>query len=374
MVRYGSATQTKKRRSSSRVDKKQKLKKKRYLETKVNTVDKWEKQNDEQSMEDKIFNSSIQVKDLDLDVSYVGKIKLPPPTKQPERKRWINNGEIINNSQDVPRGWTSAESDLDPEDCDAQIARCKERIQDKIMPVIFEDRLKEFEKLKISQEERKQKYPGLEWAVVKRLECLTLLQECLEGTKEGMAGEDKYSFEQLVNVKALIKAYKSKALALTPGLVTYWWKGVQHSQPRPLKWEEFFALWRESGSGKSFWVEGVDLTLRIPGSRQTMDYEFMHDMGSKIMVDFTDDINILQGMDLTAGIPITHVAFHGTLIMHTVSGHSAVNVYTMMVNVRDGNNGELMNQNWHPVQIALVQGSRENNVWSHPRLDGPWLH
>ncbi|KAJ5702859.1 hypothetical protein N7488_010407 [Penicillium malachiteum] len=338
MVRYNSQG-IEKRRSSSRIDEKRKLKRKRLLEPKVHIVENWEKQNDQMAIDEanKIFNSSINVKDLDLDVSYVGKVpeaELPLPKERPERTRWINKGEIINNSNDVPQGWTSVESDLDPEDCDAQIARCKERIADKIMPVIFEARLKEFEELKSSQEERKQQYPGLEWDVVKRLESLVFLEEWFDKEK------DSDEYEQLVNVKALIKAYKSKTLEFTPGLVTYWWGGVQHSQPRPHKWDEYFALWRESGAGKSFWVEGlfddigvlhtqnydsnpantlntmqskVNLSLILPGSTQSCDFEFVHDTGARIMVAFTGDFRAMQDMEIASGVPPTGMVCHGAL-------------------------------------------------------------
>ncbi|KAJ5732019.1 hypothetical protein N7493_003500 [Penicillium malachiteum] len=408
MVRYADKG-IDKRRSSSRIDEKWKLKKKRLLEPKVHIVENWEKQNDQTAIHEtnNIFNSLINVKDLDLDVSYVGQVdsELPLPTERPQRKRWINKGETINNSNDVPQGWTSVESDLDPEsvlpidlverlDCDAQIARCKERIADRIMPAIFEARLKEFEELKTSQDERKQQYPGLEWDVVKRLESLVFIKEWFEEEK------DRDEYEQLVNVKALIKAYKSKTLEFTPGLVTYWWGGVQRSQPRPHKWDEYFALWRESGSGNSFWVEGlfddvgvlhtqnydsnppntlntmqskVNLSLMLPGSTQSHDFEFVHDTGSRIMVAFGGDFRAMQDVEIASGLLPTGAVCHGVLRLCTLNGWSSIPVFSVLVNARTAD-GTLMMPFWHFIQIALKEGTRENNRWGHPRLDGPWVH
>ncbi|KAJ5728645.1 uncharacterized protein N7483_003153 [Penicillium malachiteum] len=400
MVRYGAQTSSsKKRRASSRIGEKRKSKR----QAKVRVVDTWEKQDYRASLENskKHFNSTINVKDLDLDVSYVGRVE-HFPQGLPERTRWVNKGEIINNAHDVPRGWSSVEADLEPEDYDAQIARCKERIEDRIMPTIFEDRLKEFEKLKITREEKMKQYSGLEWPVVRRLENLLSLQEWYEDTMEGETEEDKHDkFDQLVNVKALITAYKSKALEVTPDLVTYWWQGVQRSQPRPMIWEEYFALWRESGSGNSFWVEGlledvgmhyiqnyvtvgindplnnmqskVNLSLSLPDSDQYYDFEFLHDTGSRIMVAFEADyanLQLLEGIVTGAAPPRV---CHGALMMYTMNGRSWVHVYTIYVNVRDPH-GQLMMSEWHPIQIALVPGSRENNQWGHPRIDGPWVH
>lgn len=62
------------------------------------------------------LEEEIDVDDLDLDVSYVGKIKLPDPPERPKRKRWTHKGaEPIMLIKDVPQGWNTEEPDLDPE-------------------------------------------------------------------------------------------------------------------------------------------------------------------------------------------------------------------------------------------------------------------
>lgn len=93
------------------------------------------------------------------------------------------------------------------------------------------------------------KYPGLSWTVVKRI-------EDLEGIKAWLTEiNDKYELLDIAN--ALIAAYKSGSLDWNPGLVTYWAKGAQISQPRPFDLKEYLALAVVYEGEKNFWVEGV---------------------------------------------------------------------------------------------------------------------
>lgn len=58
----------------------------------------------------------INVDDLDLNVSYVGKINMPSPPVRPKRKRWTHKGKKpITLMTKVPRGWNDQEPDLDPD-------------------------------------------------------------------------------------------------------------------------------------------------------------------------------------------------------------------------------------------------------------------
>lgn len=91
--------------------------------------------------------------------------------------------------------------------------------------------------------------PGLSWKVVKRLKNLALVREHLE-----QAGDE---YEQLANVAAVEKAYRSGALVLQPGLVVYFSRGEQLCQPRPFDWDEFEAINKKHRGDKSFWTEGV---------------------------------------------------------------------------------------------------------------------
>lgn len=53
---------------------------------------------------------------LDLDVSYVGKIKLPAkPRKRRRHKRWKHVGEPLEDTTKLPKGWTDSEPDLSDE-------------------------------------------------------------------------------------------------------------------------------------------------------------------------------------------------------------------------------------------------------------------
>lgn len=71
-------------------------------------------------------------------------------------------------------------------------------------------------------------------------------------------GEFKDEFEQICNIEALIDAYESGKLEYNNGLVTYWSKGKQISQPRPFDWDESETISKHCGP-KSFWVEGVSI-------------------------------------------------------------------------------------------------------------------
>jgi hypothetical protein len=90
-----------KRKASRRTSAKNKAKKPRVEEEPDNEPPAWQK---------------IEVENLDLDVSYVGKIDPHKRRAQPKRKRWTHNGdEPIINPQEVHRGWNMEEPDLDPE-------------------------------------------------------------------------------------------------------------------------------------------------------------------------------------------------------------------------------------------------------------------
>jgi len=74
---------------------------------------------------DPLVREKVDIKDLDLDASYVDSIPRPslnetrvnfdPEEPQPKRKRWQRNGKkMINNIKDLPKGWDATEPDLDP--------------------------------------------------------------------------------------------------------------------------------------------------------------------------------------------------------------------------------------------------------------------
>jgi hypothetical protein len=104
-------------------------------------------------------------------------------------------------------------------------------------------------------------YPKLSWPVVQRLEVLAKTLEWL--VKE----DEKDEYQQVDNVKAIIKAYKDKTLDWNPELVTYWSKGAQLCEPRPFKMDEFMHINVKYEGHTGFWVEGVCILLfRLPGT------------------------------------------------------------------------------------------------------------
>lgn len=108
---------------------------------------------------------------LDLDHSYVGGIE--PPRKAPKtqrHKRWKHFGEPLEDTTQLPEDWTDSEPDLSDEwgsrfhvgemectndslrDWDAQIERCKERIEDNILVSRFKAKLEILEEEKAYKE------------------------------------------------------------------------------------------------------------------------------------------------------------------------------------------------------------------------------
>lgn len=85
--------------------------------------------------------------------------------------------------------------------------------------------------------------------VIQRLKTLQEIDNWLE------EGGDKYKLRG--NVKAVTDAYKARKLKWNPGLVTYWSKGVQVSEPRPWDIEENAAIATRFGGDEDFWVEEV---------------------------------------------------------------------------------------------------------------------
>lgn len=96
------------------------------------------------------------------------------------------------------------------------------------------------------------RFPGseeLSWETVRRVHELEMMKTDLASTTDDS--------EQLPNIDALLEAYKSGDLDCNTGLVTYWLKGAQISQPRPFDWDEFEAINSHHQACKGFWVEGV---------------------------------------------------------------------------------------------------------------------
>lgn len=90
---------------------------------------------------------------------------------------------------------------------------------------------------------------GLSWNTVQRLHDLEATRKYLKDTADDL--------EQLPNIEALLKAYRSSQLEWNVGFVTYWSKGIQICQPRRFDWDEFEAINSRHLGHKGFWTEGV---------------------------------------------------------------------------------------------------------------------
>ncbi|KAJ5827334.1 hypothetical protein N7447_004097 [Penicillium robsamsonii] len=213
------------------------------------------------------------MEDLDLDKSYGG-ILVPPklPARPKKSRPWVkwNGTKPITDPAQLPRGWHMNEDDLHPGDIDGQIERCLERIAENITPQIFQQRLEEFMASKTELEAMT--FPGseeLSWEIIRRV-------HELEGMKTDIA-KTADEYEQLLNVDALLTAYKSEELEWHAGLVTYWSRGVQICQPTRFDWDEFEAINLHLHGGKGLWMEGVKLAVRLPGMMWFAELDFVHD-------------------------------------------------------------------------------------------------
>ncbi|KGO36714.1 hypothetical protein PEX1_026270 [Penicillium expansum] len=201
----------------------------------------------------------LRIEDLDLDKSYVDSWAPPKSRPKPRKSRpwakWTGNDPFTDPAQ-LPPGWHMNEDDLETNDIDSQIERCHERIAENIMPHVFAQRLEEYTAAKNKKEQMR--FPGseeLSWDTIQRVHALEAMKTDLTSTAD--------ECEQLPNIEALLEAYKSGELDWNNGLVTYWSKGVQISQPRPFDWDEFEAINSHHEGHKGFWTEGVMDILNI---------------------------------------------------------------------------------------------------------------
>lgn len=97
-----------------------------------------------------------------------------------------------------------------------------------------------------------QKYGGVDWDTAHRLRNLEIIARKLM--------EDNDPCRELVNVNAVIAAYKSKKLKF--GHTSYWAQGKILAESPMLDFDIFRALNTEKNRGKGgFWVEGVSVFI-----------------------------------------------------------------------------------------------------------------
>ncbi|KAJ5081161.1 hypothetical protein N7456_013399 [Penicillium angulare] len=208
-----------------------------------------------------------------------------------EAKKVMRNGmlqprrdEIIWDISKAPERWHPAEPDLKKDDIYEQIDRCFDRIEEGIMPQMFESRMRQLEKERIKMELiRNKEERSLPSVVVKRLAVLEEIWDRLNARND--------PFEQLSNIENVMDAYRRKKLRFT-GLVTYWTRGKQLCQPRPFNWDEFEAINHRFQGCRSFWVEGLNgpnpeysyYALTIPPSTY---HQFLHTVSAiRIYIPF----------------------------------------------------------------------------------------
>ncbi|CAG8169889.1 unnamed protein product [Penicillium olsonii] len=309
----------------------------------------------------------------------------------------------IDDLEKVPKGWTMDEPDLDPNDFTAQIARCKERIREKVMPTAYENKLKELLKLQKGRMDLMSKMPDVSLKVALRL-------KALEGSLAWVQ-ETGDEFNVACSLEAIIDAYKSGSLDWVDGLVTYWNKGVQLCQPRPFDWREFYHLYAlHKGSETGFHTEGlfgpgplgqnlyfnkftqwapdptdtwakfieVKICLRAPpdNTRNTLPAEFsmIDDTGASMMQIYAGDVDYMREncpMTLIDG-PFDMPPLLGVVVMVLADGtENSRYCRAIEANLRKPNGGYA--GPWEPIPVSIEPGDAIVNGHKRCRLNGPWL-
>ncbi|KAJ5162254.1 hypothetical protein N7492_007646 [Penicillium capsulatum] len=300
----------------------------------------------------------------------------------------------ITDYQEVPENWNSEDNDLKEDDVEGNIQRCKERIEDGIMPQWWKTKLQNYEAVQTQMDKMKDLEPdGLSFDTVIRLRNLEIMRVTL--------AKDGDRLEQLPNIEAIMNVYREKKLDWSPGQVTYWSKGEKICDgPKQFDWSEFDEYNAEHGGYKSFWVEGlngpgpspmanftanhkaftvepkdsqhlhlVTFSLRVPPDAADPDVpnehstlEFLDDTGSSVMIIYRDDLDKLEAK---RGSPaplmgnFTGIGVFGTLTLPT---------YKIEVTIQDDRGENMID--WVPIQVAVKEGSR---VGSSYRISGPWM-
>ncbi|KAJ5726940.1 hypothetical protein N7493_005967 [Penicillium malachiteum] len=290
--------------------------------------------------------------------------------KSPEpRKKWKIEGPPITDSDKVPEGWTVNEDDIDEFDIEANIERNIERIKEGILPQFFKVRLMRYEQMKRDRDTFRASEPGVGGGVRVRIDTLKRIQSSLV--------QDGDPDDQLLNVKAVIEAYRTKKLKWNPpqNLATYL---------------------EELGHPKSWWVEGWDgpgpnsvnfidainpmspevftheirLAIRpaempehLKRKNKYVEYDFLDDTGSQNMLIYESDRYEMENVcnDICQEM--------GQTFVNTAAGSSAMRVVHLEVTIlSSGTKRPLVP--WTKVACYIMPGARQPG---EPRLSGIWL-
>ncbi|KAJ5548316.1 hypothetical protein N7513_005550 [Penicillium frequentans] len=289
-----------------------------------------------------------------LDLAQVFDPPAPPEEepKPPRQERWTHRGDgpLLDPSA-LPKGWNMDEPDLDPDDIDAQIARCEERIEDNIMTFAFEEKLKDYTL-------RKQYIEYEILALFENLGWLIRDREIAQDEPEGLG---------IRNIRAILKAYREGNLDLN-GLITYWSHGDRLCQPRPFNWEEFDAINDAHEGHVGFWVEGYNMAFRVPNYPWWTELEMLYDTGSQATIIFEGDVRRIMGpFGPPDQAPIKIIA---TQQLAGLGGDITCQMIALEVTVLDAKRNRLTP--WVRVPVGLQPGNY-NPAKHQIRCDGPFL-
>ncbi|EPS30996.1 hypothetical protein PDE_05950 [Penicillium oxalicum 114-2] len=319
----------------------------------------------------------------------------------------------ITDPTQIPRDWDGTDNDLDEKDIDKVIQRCKERIEDGVMPHIWEEKLKRYKKLREQEDEAvASENPAMSRNTVIRVKYLEMIRERLGKTKD--------SHRQAVNVNALIDAYRDGNLTWMEGMVTYWSSGRCIHGP-----VEFDESWKDTKrlnercGGESFWVEGlngpgtlpqlqynypawkstiqpiapndhhhnINFYLRVPGRsnnpnsswnlanpQSTINRPFMYDTGSTLPMIFTDDFALMTLADNGRWPPFVALV----IVVDCNGGLTLDATYLIEYNIRTSNpyqpgtNLFVRPPNEWIARQTIVKDTAFNPATDH-RLSGMWV-
>ncbi|KAJ6014290.1 hypothetical protein N7540_008881 [Penicillium herquei] len=335
------------------------------------------------SVWDSVNRRPVGIEALDLNHSYVQYLKPDAaPDSQNEEK------QVMTLEKTSTHLWRKPEVAEPPVDIDGQIQRCLERIEEGIMPQLFESRLLKLEKDRLEiQVKKRNEDPFLSPAVLKRVSTLEQLWDIVrrKGDKD----------KQLINIEAVLDAYRSSKLTWT-GLVTYWSNGNKLCEPRPFNWDEFETINRYYEGNRSFWTEGLDgpgpesakyrfivpaspfhpflntysVMVRLPGVDWWEEFTFLYDTGSTMCRIFEDDLTQLQG-HWTVNDPGHNIPLMGTVLAEEHSSFTGDRVVMVEVALRHPGLQDTRLTPWVRIQCAVTTGSCPTD--SPRRLDGPWI-
>lgn len=132
------------------------------------------------------------------------------------------------------------------------IQRCQDRIKDRIMPQIWEYKLKNYQNFKQKVQKLIGSEPqGLSTEVITRLKRLELVKKGL------MLNGDEYN--SLPSIEAIMSLYRSGDYKWEQGKATFWLKGKRIAGPVDFDCDKFLGLSSQyNPTGRDgFWVELV---------------------------------------------------------------------------------------------------------------------